>query len=182
MAATNEVVAHLEKRVLLYVYIAIVVCVYLSFFEVTSIICIMLPLALVSWMAYAVMAMLGIGMKVATLPVVALAVGIGVDYGIYVYATLADAVASGFSLREGYFVTLKMTGKAVVFTGITLGFGVATWLWSGLQFQRDMGKLLVFMFTANMFGAILILPAIASFLLKPRQLPPGEVPVLKTRH
>jgi predicted RND superfamily exporter protein len=182
MAASNKVVEKLEKRILLYVYVAIIICVYLSFFEWQSIVCIMLPLALVSWMAYAVMAVFGIGMKVATLPVVALAVGIGVDYGIYVYATFADAVAGGFSLREGYFKTLKMTGKAVVFTGITLGFGVATWLWSGLQFQRDMGKLLVFMFTANMFGAILILPAIARFLLKPRKLAPGEVPKLVARH
>jgi len=182
MAATNQVVHELEKRILLYVYIAIVICVYISFFEWQSIVCIMLPLALVSWMAYAVMALLGIGMKVATLPVVALAVGIGVDYGIYVYATLADACASGFDLREGYLKTLKMTGKAVVFTGITLGFGVATWLFSGLQFQRDMGKLLVFMFTANMFGAILILPAIARFLIVPRKLAPGEKPVFKPRH
>ena len=182
MAASNELVEKLEKRILFYVYLAIVICVYLSFFEWQSIVCIMLPLALVSWLAYAVMAVLGIGMKVATLPVVALAVGIGVDYGIYVYATFADAVAGGYSLREGYFKTLKMTGKAVVFTGITLGFGVATWLFSGLQFQRDMGKLLVFMFTANMFGAILILPAIARFLLKPRKLAPGEVPKLVARH
>jgi uncharacterized protein len=182
MAATNQLVEKLEKRILLYVYLAIVVCVYLSFFEWQSLVCIMLPLALVSWLAYAVMAILGIGMKIATLPVVALAVGIGVDYGIYVYATFADACAGGFSLREGYFKTLKMTGKAVVFTGITLGFGVATWLFSGLQFQRDMGKLLVFMFTANMFGAILILPAIASFLLKPRKLKPGEKPVMVARH
>ena len=91
-------------------------------------------------------------------------------------------MAGGYTLRDGYFKTLKMTGKAVVFTGITLGFGVATWLLSGLQFQRDMGKLLVFMFTANMFGAILILPAIARFLLKERKLAPGEVPTLVSRH
>jgi hypothetical protein len=75
-----------------------------------------------------------------------------------------------------------MTGKAVIFTGITLGLGVATWLWSGLQFQRDMGLLLVFMFTANMFGAILVLPAIASFLLKERELAPGEKPTLVSKH
>jgi predicted RND superfamily exporter protein len=182
MAASNQVVERLEKRILLYVYLAIIVCVYLSFFEWRSIVAIMLPLALVSWMAYGVMAVLGIGMKVATLPVVALAVGIGVDYGIYVYATLADALECGFPIREAYFRTLKMTGKAVVFTGITLGLGVATWLFSDLQFQRDMGKLLVFMFTANMFGAILLLPAIATFLLKPRVLAPGEIPVFKSRH
>jgi predicted RND superfamily exporter protein len=136
----------------------------------------MLPLGLVSWMAYAVMAIFGIGMKVATLPVVALAVGIGVDYGIYIYATLADAVAAGYKFEEAYNKTLKMTGKAVVFTGVTLGLGVATWLFS------DMGLMLVFMFTANMFGAILILPAIARFLLTEKQLPPGQVPVFKSRH
>jgi predicted RND superfamily exporter protein len=184
MAATNEMVHKLEKEILLYVYIAIVFCVMLSFWheKLPSIISIMLPLLVVSLMAYAVMAIAGIGMKVATLPVVALAVGIGVDYGIYIYATFADAVAAGYKYEEAYYKTLKMTGKAVVFTGVTLGFGVATWLFSDLQFQRDMGLLLVFMFTANMFGAILVLPAIARFLLKERELPPGQVPMFKSRH
>ena len=182
MMATNEEVHRLEKPILFIVYAGIIICVFLSFFEWESIVSIMLPLALVSWTAYGVMAVLDIGMKVATLPVVALAAGIGVDYGIYVYATFADACAAGYKHEEAYFKTLKLTGKAVVFTGITLGFGVATWLWSGLQFQRDMGKLLVFMFTANMFGAILLLPGIAAMLLKPKELAPGEKPVFKPRH
>jgi len=182
MAATNEEVHRLEKPILYIVYIGIIICVYLSFFEWQSIVAIMLPLALVSWMAYGVMALLGIGMKVATLPVVALAAGVGVDYGIYIYATYADAAAAGFRAQEAYFKTLKLTGKAVAFTGLTLSIGVFTWLWSGLQFQRDMGKLLVFMFMANMFGALLLLPAIASFIIKPKVLAPGEVPVFKPRH
>ncbi len=182
MAATNEEVQRLEKLTLFYVYIAIVVCVFLSFFELSSLVAILLPLSLVSFMAYAVMSLAGIGMKVATLPIVSLAVGIGVDYGIYVYATMKDALLGGYRMQEAYYRTLKMTGKAVIFTGITLGLGVATWLWSGLQFQRDMGLLLVFMFTANMFGAILVLPAIVSFLLKECELAPGEVPQLRTRH
>jgi hypothetical protein len=42
--------------------------------------------------------------------VVALAVGIGVDYGIYIYATFADAVAAGYKFEEAYYRTLKMTG------------------------------------------------------------------------
>src|SRR3546814_16804921 len=97
------------------------------------------------------MTLLGIGMKVAPLPVVALAAGIGVDYGIYVYATFADATAGGYKLRDAYMKTLKMTSKAVGFTGITLGHGVATWLWSGLQFQPALGKLRVLLFTATTF-------------------------------
>lgn len=182
MAATNEEVHRLEKPILYVVYAGIIICVFLSFFEWQSIVAIMLPLSLVSWMAYAVMTILGIGMKVAILPVVALAAGVGVDYGIYVYATFADALAAGFKMREAYLKTLKLTGKAVIFTGITLSLGVLTWLWSGLQFQRDMGKLLVFMFTTNMIGAIVLLPAITSFLLKPKELAPGEEPVFKPRH
>ncbi len=182
MAATNEEVHRLEKPILYIVYAGIIVCVFLSFFEWQSIVAIMLPLALVSWMAYAVMAVLGIGMKTATLPVVALAAGVGVDYGIYIYATFADALAAGFKRQAAYNKTLKLTGKAVAFTGLTLSLGVLTWLWSGLQFQRDMGKLLVFMFMANMFGALLLLPAIASFILKPKELAPGEEPVFKPRH
>ncbi|HVT36024.1 MAG TPA: MMPL family transporter [Nevskiaceae bacterium] len=182
MAATNEEVHRLERPILYIVYLGIIICVYLSFFEWQSIVAIMLPLALVSFIAYAIMTILDIGMKVATLPVVALAAGIGVDYGIYVYATFADACAAGYKMEEGYFKTLKLTGKAVVFTGITLCLGVLTWKFSGLQFQRDMGALLVFMFGANMFGAILLLPAIASFILKPKVLKEGEVPVFKPRH
>lgn len=70
----------------------------------------------------------------------------------------------GKPLREAYFETLRGTGKAVIFTGATLGVSVLTWLWSELQFQVDMGLLLLFMFTANMLGAILLLPALAAFV------------------
>jgi predicted RND superfamily exporter protein len=62
-------------------------------------------------------------------------------------------------------MTLRVTGNAVVFTGITLAIGVFTWVFSPLQFQADMGILLTFMFLVNMFGAILLLPALATWLL-----------------
>ena len=165
MAATNEVVEAQEIQVVFWVYVVVVVFLWLSFRSFSGVLCVVLPLSLVSVMAYAVMASLGIGLKVATLPVVALAVGIGVDYGIYVYSQLADGVNRGHSLEEAFYRTLRQTGKAVVFTGVALGLGVGTWLFSALQFQADMGILLVFMFTANMFGAILVMPALAHFLV-----------------
>ncbi len=164
MAATNEVVEAQEGRVVLWVYAVILLLLWMCFRSWRGIVCIVLPLGLVSIMGYAVMAALDIGMKVATLPVLALAVGIGVDYGIYVYGVMAGGLTEGKSLRQAYFETLRGTGKAVIFTGITLAASVATWLMSQLQFQIDMGYLLLFMFTANMFGAILVLPAIAVFL------------------
>ena len=164
MAATNEVVEAKEGSVVFWVYVVILALLWMCFRSWRGIVCIVLPLGLVSVMGYAVMAALDIGMKVATLPVLALAVGIGVDYGIYVYGVMAGGLSEGKSLRQAYFETLRGTGKAVIFTGVTLAASVATWLMSQLQFQIDMGYLLLFMFTANMFGAILVLPAIAVFL------------------
>lgn len=126
MAATNEVVEAKEVEIVLWVYAVVLTFLWLSFRTFSGVICVALPLSLVSISAYGVMAMLGIGMKVATLPVIALAVGIGVDYGIYIYATLAEGLRRGMNLEEAYYRTLQKTGKAVVFTGIALGLGVAT--------------------------------------------------------
>lgn len=161
MAATNEVIAAEEKPILMWVYGAIILMCWLSFRSIAGVASVILPLSLVSMMAYGVMAVLGIGLKVATLPVAALAVGIGVDYGIYIYDTLRQHLEKGEEFELAYFHTLQSTGKAVIFTGLTLGLSVCTWLLSELQFQADMGVLLVFMFVANMFGAIFLLPAIA---------------------
>lgn len=127
--------------------------------------CIVLPLVLVSYLAYSLMAYMGIGLKVNTLPVVALGVGIGVDYGIYIFSRMRSFLQSGMSLDEAYLRTLRLTGKAVFFTAITLAVGVGTWLFSELQFQADMGVLLGFMFIFNMIGAMVLLPALARVLL-----------------
>ncbi len=110
------------------------------------------------------MTKMGLGVKVATLPVIALGVGIGVDYGIYLYNRLEGYLESGLALRQAYFETMKSTGLAVAFTGITLGAGVCTWVFSQIKFQADMGLLLMFMFLWNMLGAIALVPALARVL------------------
>ncbi|HZP12407.1 MAG TPA: efflux RND transporter permease subunit [Nevskiaceae bacterium] len=167
MAATNEVVKDKELATILWVYAVIVVLVLISYRSASGLLAICIPLFMVSIFANALMALFGIGLKVATLPVITLAVGIGVDYGIYIYDLIRHHVkVEGLPLREAYFRTLQKTGKAVVFTGLCLAGGVATWLFSDLQFQRDMGRLLVFMFTANMLGAVLLCPAYCRFLMR----------------
>ncbi len=126
--------------------------------------CIVLPLGLVSLLVYALMALLGIGLKLSTLPVAALAVGIGVDYGLYVYARLAAFRAQGLSVERAWLATLRVSGRPVLLTGLTLTAGVLPWLLSGLQLQADMGLLLAFAFLANLLGALLLLPALATLL------------------
>jgi hypothetical protein len=47
-----------------------------------------------------------------------------------------------------------------------MSVGVGTWAFSDLKFQADMGILLAFMFLVNMLGAVLLLPALAAFLVR----------------
>ncbi len=164
MAATNEAVEEAQFPMLFYVFAAIIVLCLLSFRTITGTLCIVIPLVLVSLLAYALMSWLGIGLKVNTLPVVALGVGIGVDYGIYIFSRFQSLVDEGKAIAEAYFTTLAITGVSVIVTGCTLAMGVAAWIFSPLQLQADMGILLTFMFLMNMLGAILLLPALAYWM------------------
>ncbi|MCG6540110.1 RND family transporter [Pseudomonas sp. KSR10] len=169
-AATNEVIAASETTMLIAVYAAVSFMCLLTFRSVAATLCVILPLVLTSILGNALMAFMGIGVKVATLPVIALGVGIGVDYGIYIYSRLESYLRQGMTLQEAYYQTLKSTGKAVIFTGICLAIGVFTWVFSAIKFQADMGLMLTFMFLWNMVGAIWLLPALARFLIKPEKL------------
>lgn len=169
-AATNQVIAKAQYQMLAWVYGVVSVLCLITFRSWRPVLCIMLPLALTSILCQALMTQLGIGVKVGTLPVIALGVGIGVDYGIYIYSRLESFLRLGHPLREAYLETLLTTGKAVCFTGVTLAIGVATWVLSPIKFQADMGILLTFMFLWNMVGALWLLPALVRYLVKTESL------------
>ncbi|AMO75261.1 MULTISPECIES: RND family transporter [Pseudomonas] len=177
-AATNEVIKQSELIILVLVYICVAVMCMITFRSFTATLCIVLPLILTSVLGNALMATLGIGVKVATLPVIALGVGIGVDYGIYIYTRLETFLRQGLSLQEAYYETLKSTGKAVLFTGLCLAIGVATWIFSAIKFQADMGLMLTFMLLWNMFGALWLLPALARFLINPEKVRAKKASIL----
>ncbi len=179
MAAMNEEVSAAQFPILIGVFSAVILMCLLTFRSIRAVLCIVIPLGLVSLLAYALMTYFEIGLKVNTLPVVALGVGVGVDYGIYIYTRFKHYLERGESIRASYWHALRVTGAAVVFTGITLGVGVFTWVFSPLQLQADMGVLLTFMFFVNMLGAILLLPAIAAWILKEK---PGATPEPQIEH
>ena len=165
-AATNQVIEDAQAKILIYVYAVVLLVVGLTFRSFTAILCIVIPLALTSALCQALMAYLGIGIKVATLPVIALGVGVGVDYGFYIFSNLMVYINQGLPTQEAYRRALESTGKAVAFTGVTLAIGVCTWVFSPIKFQADMGKLLAFMFLVNMVGALWLLPALTHFLVR----------------
>jgi len=170
-SATNIVIGKAQHQMLALVYGVVSFLVFLTFRSWRAVVCIVVPLALTSVLAQALMAFLGIGVKVATLPVIALGVGIGVDYGIYIYSKMNTYLKRGIDVHTSYTKTLRTTGMAVGFTGFTLAIGVGTWIFSPIKFQADMGLMLTFMFLWNMLGALTLLPALAHYLVKPAPEP-----------
>lgn len=164
MAATNDVIEAKEFQVMFVVYAAIMIMIFISFRSISAVICVVLPLALVTLLSYSVMVFTNVGLKVSTLPIQAIAVGVGVDYGVYLYSVLQEGLRDfGLNIRDATFRAMRKNGKAVVFTAVALSISVSTWMFSTLQFQIDMGILLLFIFSANLFGATIVLPALAYF-------------------
>jgi len=167
MAATNEVVERSGEIVNATLFAAVTLLCFITFRSWRITLCIVIPLALVTLMCNAIMAMLGIGVKVNTLPVIAISVGVGVDYGIYLFERMRHEMNErGRTLQDAFVEALKQRGTASLFTAVTMTVSVATWYFSPLKFQADMGLLLAFMFLVNVFAAILLLPAIAAFLVR----------------
>ncbi len=172
-AAVNEEVHKSELPMMLYVYAAIMVLVALMYRDFRAVVACCLPLTVGTFIGYWFMKELEIGLTVATLPVMVLAVGIGVDYAYYIYNRLQLHLARGENIVKALEHSILEVGTATIFTAITLAVGVATWMFSELKFQADMGKLLAFMFMVNMVMAMTALPAFAVWLerLFPRKGP-----------
>lgn len=170
-AATNEVVREANHRMLLLVYLAVTLFCLVTFRSWRATLVAILPLMLTSVLCEALMVAMGIGVKVATLPVIALGVGIGVDYALYLLSVQLHYQRAGLSLAHAYQKALAFTGRVVGLVGITLAAGVAGWAWSPIKFQADMGLLLTFMFLWNMLGALVLIPALSYFLLRGQGAP-----------
>jgi predicted RND superfamily exporter protein len=164
LAAVNEELEHSELSMMLYVYAAIVILVFVVYRDFRAVLACCLPLTIGTFIGYWFMKELSIGLTVATLPVMVLAVGIGVDYAFYIYNRLQLHLAKGEPIVKALEHSIQEVGMATIFTAVTLAAGVATWSFSELKFQADMGKLLAFMFMVNMIMAMTALPAFAVWL------------------
>jgi predicted RND superfamily exporter protein len=164
-AGTNIVVREANRTMLLYVYAAVIFLCFVTFRSWRAVVVAVVPLAITSILCEALMVALGIGVKVATLPVIALGVGIGVDYALYLLSVQLAQQRAGLPLKDAYKRAVQFTGKVVALVGVTLAAGVITWTFSPIKFQADMGILLTFMFVWNMLGALILIPALSHFLL-----------------
>lgn len=163
-AAVNEVLESSELPMLAYVYATIAVLVFLAYRRWDAVLACCVPLTIATCLGYWFLQAQGIGLTVATLPVMVLATGIGVDYAFYIYSSIR--AYRGDDPQAALRLALSETGIATLFTALTLSAGVAIWAFSPLQFQADMGLLLTVMFLVNMVTALVFLPATVVLLDK----------------
>jgi predicted RND superfamily exporter protein len=175
-AATNIVVEQANRTMLLFVYAAVILLCFITFRSWRAVVVAVVPLAITSILCEALMVALGIGVKVATLPVIALGVGIGVDYALYLLSVQLAQQRKGVPLTEAYKKAVQFTGKVVALVGVTLAAGVITWAFSPIKFQADMGILLTFMFLWNMIGALILIPSLSYVLLPTSRVRAASTP------
>lgn len=165
-AVTNLVVHNAIFVMYAAVYGAVALLCWVAFRDLRAVAVALIPLIITSILSKALMAALGIGLKVSTLPVIALGVGVGVDYALYLLSVQLHLQRRGVSLTEAYRGALDVVGKVVALVGFTLAAGVVLWIGSPIKLQADMGVLLTFMLLWNMLGALVLIPALSHLLLR----------------
>jgi predicted RND superfamily exporter protein len=170
-AAINETVAYDQVLTLVLALLAVFVCCTLQFRSFKAGLILTIPLLFSNYMAFAYMAIMSIGLNISTLPVSAVGVGIGVDYGIYLLARLKEEKEKdpSLSLNDAMRKTIQTYGKSVLYIAGTLIAGLLIWPFSPLKFQADMGVMLAIILFFNCLGAIFTVPVLA-LLFKPKFL------------
>jgi uncharacterized protein len=163
LGAGNEVIARAEVvSVILALFVVFLTCAitYRSFFAG---ILFVIPLVASNYLTFAYMAYRDIGMNVNTLPISALGIGLGVDYGIYIVSRMKEEYAKVKDYRQASINALSTAGGAVLFTGTTLIAGVIFWYFlSSLRFQAEMGLLLAIWMFVSMLGGMVLIPTVVA--------------------
>jgi hypothetical protein len=167
LGASNDEVEGSNNATLIASFSAIFLVIVLTYrsFAVGFLLCLSLGTATLVSLAYMYLA--DIGFDVNTLPVQALGVGVGVDYGLYLMDRMAHERKRGHKLDDAIRISITTTGMAVFFTGSTLVGGIIFWYFiSSLRFAADMSLLMSIVLAANMVGAMVLVPAM-THLFKP---------------
>jgi predicted RND superfamily exporter protein len=166
-SAINEVVMQHQAQVTILAFSIVFIFCGIAYRSILAGILFLIPLLISNYLTYALMGARQIGLDVNALPVVALGVGLGVDYGLYVVDRIKEEYERLHDLQKAVVTAITTAGKAVTFTAATMVAGVAFWTMSFMRFQADMGLLLVFWMVISMLGGLIILPTLI-VLLKPR--------------
>jgi predicted RND superfamily exporter protein len=167
LAAINEEVKKHQAQVTILAFGIVFFLCALAYRSILAGLFFLVPLAVSNYLTYALMGARGIGLDVNSLPVVAVGVGLGVDYGLYIVGRIQEEFQKTQNIQTAVITALGTAGKAVIFTASTMVFGVVFWSFSFLRFQADMGIMLLFWMIVSMLGGLILLPALVA-TVKPK--------------
>ncbi len=167
LAAINEEVEYSYWASLLTVFVVVFLLCCVTFRSVMAGLVLIIPLAVSQLLSEAFMLLNHIDLNINSLPVAAIAVGIGIDYGIYLMARISEEFQSSGDYRAANRRAVETTGKAIIFTATTLIAGVICWAFIDLKFQAEMGLLLALLMFLNMVSALVFIPSLVT-ILKPK--------------
>jgi predicted RND superfamily exporter protein len=165
--ALNEEIVKSNVKTMVAIAFVIFFCIVLYYRSVTTGLILLFSLATANSLTYAFMAWKEVGLNVSTLPLAALGVGLGVDYGIY----MIDRIKEEYKhlevkdVHEAIHHAFLTSGNAIFITAVTMIAPLIPWaVASPLRFQAEMGMLLALVLFMNMLGSLLFVPAaIAAF-------------------
>lgn len=160
LAAVNESIVRSELKVTILAFAFVFVVCVIAYRSFWAGVYFLIPIAISNYLTYALMGVLGIGLDVNSLPVVALGVGLGVDYGLYVVGRIEEAYSRTGDIVEATGYAMRTAGRAVFFTATTMVLGIIFWAFSFLRFQAEMGMLLAFWMVISMLGGLILLPTL----------------------
>lgn len=162
LAAVNEEVEYSYWASLIAVFCVVFVLCVITFRSFLAGLVLIIPLAISQFLSEAFMLLRGIDLNINSLPVAAIAVGIGIDYGIYLLARISEEYARAGDYPTANRRAVQTTGKAIVFTATTLIAGVVFWVFADLKFQAEMGLLLGLLMFLNMVDALIFIPVLVA--------------------
>ena len=162
----NEVILAGQISAIALALLVLVVIMSIGYRSLVAGMLFMVPVALSNALTFSYMTINGIGININTLPVVALGIGLGVDYSIYVVDSIREQVRSHGDLQQAIIEALGGAGLGVLTTVITLVGGVMLWLFSSLRLQSEMGALIATWLTISASSSLLLMPALI-YIFKP---------------
>jgi len=134
---------------------------------------ILVSMSFATTLSYACMGLMGIGLNVNTVPMIAVGIGLGVDYAIYMMDRMKEEMLTADSINQAIVRSVTTTGVAIAITALTLIGGIILWIFvSDLRFQADAAKLLMVMLVLNALAAFFLVPAWVS-TFKPKFIMQG---------
>jgi predicted RND superfamily exporter protein len=170
LAAVNQIVETMLPINSLYTSFLVFLCLVFAYGSLVSGWILIVPLIFRTLLVFGILGFLRVGLTAEIIPVVALGIGFGDDFGIYIVSRIKDKLKEGGgSLKEALVEAMSTSGKAVFFTGLSLTVGIATWMFSDILMQARLGALLAFFIFFNAIGTLIVLPSMI-MTVKPKFL------------